>query len=72
MKDVSTFPHSFYFFLTRYSLGHVLLEGDESNGRQVVLSEAEEFHDSGIVLDIRVDVDEQNLQFNRHFRISNR
>lgn len=44
-------------------LGHVFLEGDEADGGEVVLSQSEELHDTGVVLDVGIDVDEEHLSF---------
>lgn len=42
-------------------LGHVLLHVDDSHGWAVLVSDAEEFHDSLVVLNIAVDKDEEKL-----------
>jgi len=42
-------------------LGHVLLHVDDSHGWAVLISDAEEFHDSLVVLNIAVDKDEEKL-----------
>lgn len=42
-------------------LGHVLLHVDDSHGWAVLVGDAEEFHDSLVVLNIAVDKDEEKL-----------
>ncbi|KAF1747809.1 hypothetical protein GCK72_024275 [Caenorhabditis remanei] len=42
-------------------LGHVLLKRDKTDGWELVLLESEEFHDSGVLLNIGVNVDEEDF-----------
>jgi hypothetical protein len=43
-------------------LGHLISEGDVTDGGASVGAQAEELQDSQVILIINVDVDEQNLQ----------
>lgn len=42
-------------------LGHLVLQGDEADGRALLLLQAEELQDALVVVHVAVDEDEQDL-----------
>lgn len=43
-------------------LGHLVLQGDQADGRTLLLLQAKEFQDALVVLDVAVDEDEEDLE----------
>ena len=46
----------------RLVLGHLVLQGDEADGRALLLLQAEELQDALVVIDLAVDEDEEDLR----------